>query len=121
MQGKFTSEVFQYAEVEVVRCSSDSPNKTCADESDFENSTFHFNVYILNTLINPGSQDYITYYLEDRNFILFTTAYSSLVSIFISDYEITTDESISPLRSEKVERGGMINSLGQLVPFQVTE
>lgn len=122
MQGKFTSELFQYAEIEVVKCVADnSTGKTCADESTFRDKNFHFNVFLLNTLINPSSQDYITYYLEDRNFILFTNTYSGILSIFVSDYEITTDESIIPIKQEKVERGGMINSLGQLVPFQITD
>lgn len=48
----------------------------------------------------------------------FTTAFSSLLNVFISDYQITTDESIVPLRQERVEAGAIVTSLGQVIPKQ---
>lgn len=49
----------------------------------------------------------------------FTTTFSSLVNIFISDYEITTDESITPIKEERVEAGAIITNLGQVIPKQI--
>ena len=46
----------------------------------------------------------------------FTTAFTSLINIFVSDYKITTDESIWPIASKKFESGAIISNLGQVVP-----
>lgn len=88
IQGKFTSEVFQYAEIRITGCDANS-SKICQAPS--SNRTYFFNLYMLNTLINPQEAEYITYYLEDRNYVQFTTAFTSLINIFVSDYKITTD------------------------------
>ena len=113
IQGKFTSKVFKYAEIRITQC---DPNSSKICQAPSSNRTYFFNLYMLNTLINPQEAEYLTYYLEDRNYVQFTTAFTSLINIFVSDYKITTDESIWPIASKKFESGAIISNLGQVVP-----
>jgi hypothetical protein len=54
IQGKFTSDIFKYAEIRFVKCVANG-NKSCANESALQNKTFIYNLYMLNTLVNPES------------------------------------------------------------------
>lgn len=38
--------------------------------------------------------------------------------MFISNYQITTDESITPFKNQRIEDGALITNLGQVVPRQ---
>lgn len=102
IQGKFTSKIFQYAEIRILKCNaSTNSSKTCANDSRLINKTFTYNLYILNSLINPSSPNYLSYYLEDRNYVQFTTTFTSLINIYVSNYQITTDEGIMPKKEER--------------------
>lgn len=64
LQGKFTSEIFEYAEITITKCSNAAnSSKICMDTTPILNQIYHFDLFILNTLINPNSPEYLTYYL----------------------------------------------------------
>lgn len=44
---------------------------------------FEFYVYFINPLVNPTNKDYLSYYLEDRNFITFTRNFGGLAYLYV--------------------------------------
>jgi hypothetical protein len=84
----------------VSRCNN-TIDPTCANDSYYaavENafSTFRLNVPFINTLINPGDQDYRSYYLDDSNGFVFTSKLGSTAEGSISSDIIETDVSVMP-------------------------
>jgi hypothetical protein len=69
------------------------------DIEDFLNDeeSFNFNFYFVNSILNGGSHEYITYYLEDMNYFPFSRTAGVNANLFLSTYKITTDESIYPI------------------------
>jgi len=104
IQGKVTSDVFRYSDVRIKKCNDiTDPTRKCRNATEIStyltaNSHFFLNVYFLNSLVNPNSEQYITYYLEDRNYVQFTTNVGGLVNVFVSRYEVTTDHSVWPIK-----------------------
>jgi hypothetical protein len=104
LQGKYTSDMFQYAQIIISECtanSTDFPGTTCktsAEVTTFLNSfgQFTFNFYYVNPLLNPGQKDYLRYYLEDRNYFPFNTQTGVLANLFFSDWKVSSDQSIFP-------------------------
>ena len=45
----------------------------------------------INPLLNPGSADYIDYYLEDRNYVAFTSNLGTYSNAHVQDYTVITD------------------------------
>jgi hypothetical protein len=101
-------------EVSVRPCSNRSgEERECAEQGvidDFlsENGNFFFTAYFLNPLINADQQNYLTYYLEDSNYIIFSTTGGEEAQIHIQDFTIETDQSILPYSQIKTEKGGMV-------------
>jgi hypothetical protein len=60
-----------------------------------------------NPIINPGNSDYLSYYLEDRNYIRFTPKLGTQSTGFVQDYSIVTDVSLMPY-TQNVEDAGII-------------
>lgn len=52
---------------------------------------FILNQLFINPLLNPGSHSYLDYYLEDRNYIAFTTQMGTYSNAHVQDYTIITD------------------------------
>jgi hypothetical protein len=50
------------------------------------NGTLFFTLYFLNPLINPDSQSYLKYYLEDSNYIAFSQNGGEESRLFVEDY-----------------------------------
>lgn len=93
LQGKFTSDIFQYSRLLVLKCGTVSNSSTCASSTEVtsfltNNQGAIFNFYFTNTLINSGSEKYLDYYLEDRNYFSFDTVTGSNANLFFSEYNI---------------------------------
>lgn len=81
LQGKYTSNVFQFAEVKVGVCTESNPSfpgTTCRNSSEVASllsslGQFTFNFYYINPVINAVEKEFIRYYLEDRNYFSFDT------------------------------------------------
>jgi hypothetical protein len=103
LEGKFTSEYFKFYKFAVTDCDpARDPSRPCVDNAtieDFLNSeeSFNFNFYFVNSILNGGSHEYITYYLEDMNYFPFSKTAGVNANLFLSTYSITTDESIYPI------------------------
>jgi hypothetical protein len=101
-QGKYSSDVFKYAKIAVQNCTiAAGDNRTCASPSFINNfitanSGVTLNYYFVNTVINPQKTDYLSYYLEDRNYFTFTQTLGMTANIFISTFTIDTDLSLWP-------------------------
>jgi hypothetical protein len=52
--------------------------------------------FFINPLLNPGNADYLDYYIEDRNYIAFTSNLGTYSNIHVEEYSVITDESILP-------------------------
>ncbi len=100
--GKYTSSIFEYIKISVKDCkilSGDTRNcinSSIIDTSIASNGPISLNYYFVNTILNPGDPDYIGNYLEDRNYFTFTRTMGTSANIFISSYQIDTDESLWP-------------------------
>jgi hypothetical protein len=62
----------------------------------------------LNPLINPDNDEYLTYYLEDSNYITFSQHGGEEGRLLVEDFQISTDESILPFSNYLLESGGII-------------
>ncbi len=51
---------------------------------------------IINTIINPNDEQYLTQYVEDRNYFDFTLTYGLKAKAEITQHQIDTDISIIP-------------------------
>lgn len=74
----------------------------------------------INPLINPGNENYRDYYLEDRNFIAFTSRQGAIIVSHVQEYTIITDESILPFTKNREDSGLIIPELFQTIFFEVT-
>jgi hypothetical protein len=46
----------------------------------------YLDFYFINPLINPSNANYLDYYLEDKNYVSFTTTLGAETNAFISEY-----------------------------------
>jgi len=60
-------------------------------------------VPIINVQLNPGSADYKTYYLEDRNFFAFTSILGMGSNAALQQAVVNTDISIMPFEDIQTE------------------
>ena len=104
MQGKYTSNMFQFAQINIDPCNASNPNfpnTTCYNSTDINNflnimAQFTFNFYYINPVINANDKKYISYYLEDRNYFSFDTITGVSANLFFTQYNIETDITILP-------------------------
>jgi hypothetical protein len=57
---------------------------------------FVFNYVYASPIINPGDSNYLSYYLEDSNYMRFTTKLGAQSTGYVQDYSIVTDVSLMP-------------------------
>ena len=62
----------------------------------------------MNTVINSDDAQYLSYYLEDRNYFQFTRSLGTTANVFISSYTISTDQSLLPWQSYQDDIGGIV-------------
>lgn len=74
----------------------------------------------MNPLINPGNQNYLSYYIEDVSYLKFTRKLGADSNGHIEDYTIETDVSLLPFTQKVVESGVIIPEIFQNIAFEVT-
>ena len=95
-------------------CSNNSfDSRPCHSQADIDafmasEGNFFYTIYFLNPLLNPGQEDYLTYYLEDSNYVIFSSTGAEEAQILVEDYTINTDESIIPFAATTTETGGVV-------------
>ena len=65
----------------------------------------YFTFYFINTLINPGEQDGVSFYLEDLNYVMFSKTIGAEAYLYITDFFLSTDISIMPFENIIEEKG----------------
>jgi hypothetical protein len=58
--------------------------------------SFTLGVPFINTIVNPNDEQYLTQYVEDRNYFRFTLTYGLTAKAEITQHQIDTDISIIP-------------------------
>jgi hypothetical protein len=94
IQGKYASVISKTIEVRVEGCTNSTEfSVPCAPQSEidqlFANETnFFYTIYFINPLINPDSEDFLSYYLEDSNYIMFSATGGEECQLMMEDYHI---------------------------------
>ena len=75
--GTFSSDTYSTLKVQVTRCNS-TTDTTCADDATFATQaatygSFQLILAVIHANINPGSQDYKTYYIDTQKTLVFDT------------------------------------------------
>ena len=81
---------------------------------------FILSLNFINPLINPGSQSYLSYYIEDVSYLKFTRKLGADSNGHVEDYAIETDVSLLPFAQKVVESGVIIPEIFQNIAFEVT-
>ena len=123
VKGKFTSPEMNLLEVRLTKCNATKyPSRPCASdalldvyEAAFEQ--FIIGLFFINPLINPGDQEYLSYYIEDKNYFKFTRKLGSDCNGRIEDYTIETDVSLLPYVQNKADSGVIITETFQTIAF----
>ena len=68
-------------------CASDA----VIDQFFQDQQNFYYTVYFINPLINADDQDYLSYYLEDSNYAIFSATDGEECQLLMEDFTITTD------------------------------
>lgn len=72
-------------------------------------TSFFFNFFYSNTLLNPDQTQPISMFLEDKDFTMFSPTLGTFTNIYLGEYAMETDESIFPWFKKKVENGFIVN------------
>lgn len=57
----------------------------------------------MNSIINPQEPEYIEYYLEDRQWIIFGSEMGAELDMYLTEIDITSDNSILPYTDHKMD------------------
>lgn len=123
LQGKYTDNIFSYVHIEINKC---DPllnfSRPCSSDnytlSQLSSNNFFANLYFINSYIHPDREESVEYYLQDKNYIQFNYNYGGLVNLFVSKYEVTTDQSIWPMVDNEVQEGAYAEKVGQYISYQ---
>lgn len=112
--GKYASVTSKTLDISVRKCTNSS-NFTypCASEAEIDlffqqEKNFFYTVYFINPLINADNQEFLSYYLEDSNYAIFSAIAGEECQLWMEDFKITTDQSIIPFADENEETGGIV-------------
>lgn len=72
------------------------------------NNGIYFSVYFQNSLVNPSTNQLLTTYLNDDNFIRFSNDITAESYLNIEEYTINTDTSLWPVSSNEVTKGPIV-------------
>ena len=70
------------------------PTKPCVNESVIDASILanggqlYAHLAFVNPLINPGNTNYLDYYINDLNFILFSKQNGAFSNLYVEEYQI---------------------------------
>lgn len=67
-------------------------------------------LYYVNTVINAGSQDYLSYYFEDKNIIKVNLNQGAEANYYFTKYSLETDESILPMTNSHIDEGVYVDT-----------
>lgn len=62
-------------------------------------------LYVTNPVINPSKKEFKSYYLDDSNYITYSSSLGCINRLYVSDYTVKTDNSIWPFESNVEEKG----------------
>ena len=123
--GKYSSQDYQYLGLEVYPCNNATdPSRPCASQAEVDSlfaanyNNFYFTFYFINTVVNPDSTDFVDYYLEDKNYVLFGTQIASETYLYVTDFTIDTDNSIWPYENFIKDKGFFAQDLAVNHPVQ---
>ena len=74
--GNYISEIQKSLDITVSKCNNATdPSRPCATPAEIEaflrsDSQFYWTPYFMNPLINPQNDNYLTYYLEDKWYVM---------------------------------------------------
>jgi hypothetical protein len=82
MQGTYTSPVSYEYQINVYPCQNDTQNGTCASQEEIDSlfstyGNFYLTVNYVNPVINPNLQEYISYYIEGNDYVIFSETIGS--------------------------------------------
>ena len=108
IQGKPSSAVANFLSVVIRRCNT-ATDIFCANDTTYSMAEvgvgrFAMAVPFVNVQVNPGSQEYRKYYLEDQNIFYFNSQLGTLAFARISEDVIKTDLSLMPYEQVQEER-----------------
>ncbi len=75
----------------------------------------NFQLYFINTLVNPDQDQYKHQYLQDRNYVPFNVRFGVNTNIFVDEYLIQTDESLTPQKNIREEKLWLVPELPRYV------
>lgn len=114
-------------ELNIRKCNNSlDPSRPCVPDATIQTmqtamgGSFTYSFFYFNPLVNAGSKEYLSHYLEDRNYIAFSTQLGAYSNGFVQDYQIETDISLLPFADKVYDKGVTIPGLFQTIPYQVT-
>ena len=101
--------------IEIFRCGEHDIGKTnCANSTEI-NALFsnirgfvQFNIFTINTKVQPGSKTPIVHYLDDTKSVLFGQSIGQVSVLEVAEYELKTDNSLMPWKSIETEEGAVV-------------
>lgn len=106
-------------------CDNYTSGGRCAPQADIDSLfTIHKNFYLnfnyINTVINPDQQNFMSYYVETTDYVIFSSTIGSESYLYFSDYTINTDDSILPFEHILTKTGSIVEDKALSHPFAVT-
>jgi hypothetical protein len=82
LRGSYTSPIYDVVQINVFPCQNDTQNGTCASQEEISNlfdtyGNFYLTINYVNPVINPNEQDYISYYIEGNDYVIFSETIGS--------------------------------------------
>lgn len=68
-------------------------------------------------MINPQDKDYLSTFIDDFNYFPFSPKTGTNANFYISEYKITTDNSILPYDDKSQDKGGIVIDKAQLMNY----
>ena len=86
---------------------------TCASQAKIDQlfqqySNFYLTYNYINPVINPNSVQFMDYYLEGNDYIIFSDKIGAEAWVYFSDYSIVTDNSIWPYSDNLYKKGCIV-------------
>jgi len=70
-------------------------------------------------LINPSDHSYFERYFEDNNYFFFSPQDGVEANLFVSEYQIDTDNSLSPYEDHEIIEGAVVLEEATISPYRV--
>jgi hypothetical protein len=82
IQGSYMSPISYLYQINVFPCKNQTSNDTCASQEEISNlftayGNFYMTVNYINPVINPNEQEYISYYIQGNDYVIFSETIAS--------------------------------------------